>query len=196
MVAGSPLEDAPSEAVQSEVQTERVAFSIAVLGADLAAGGLTVAAGSEHDAVLSPLSSSAAMRWPQVETKILPTLLPGGLHCRWHRCAIVNISLDEMMGLRPPASNWLEIRPLLKMLKAGNEKAHQRLMAYLSGLGVLSGKTYSFPRPERSYTMIERRTCCREMTSVSLISCPHGRSFLRLVPSTVGLRRALRAHGE
>lgn len=182
MVAGSPLDDAPSEAVQSEVQTKRVAFSVAVLGADLAAGGLTVAAGSEHDSLLSPLSSSAAMRWKQGETTIPRTLLPGGLYCRWHRCAIVNISLDKMMGLRPPVSNWLEIRPLLKMLQAGNETAHQRLMAYLGGLAVLSGKIYSFPRSERSYTMIERRTCCREMTSVSLISCPHGRSFLRLVP--------------
>lgn len=78
MMAGSPLDDAPSETVELEVQTEHVAFSVAAVGAGLPAGGLTVATASEHDAVLSLPSSNGAMRRPEMGTTMLPILPLGG----------------------------------------------------------------------------------------------------------------------
>lgn len=59
-----------------------------------------------------------------------------GLQYRLHRFDVANISLNEMLGMRLPASKPLEIHRRQNMLGAGDNLAHQRLKAYLRSSAV------------------------------------------------------------
>lgn len=118
MAAGSPLEARPSEAVQVDVEREFAASSVI-------AGGLGVVASPEHAVVLSPSSPPSEGRQPEVGEDDPSRLTPEELHYRWHRCAVTTISLDEVLGLGPPASERSKICRVQKMLQGGGELDHQ-----------------------------------------------------------------------
>lgn len=118
MVAGSPLEARPSEAVQVDVEREFAASSVI-------AGGLGVVASPEHAVVLSPLSPPSEGRQPEVGEDDSSRLTPEGLHYRWHRCAMTTVSLDEVLGLGPPPSERSKICRVQKMLQGGGELDQQ-----------------------------------------------------------------------
>lgn len=105
-------------------QTKRVASSVAVVGTCPPAGGPAVAAAPKHGVVISPSSPPAADLRPEKGEDDPSHPTPVGLHCRWHRCAVVNTSLNEMLGLRFPASERLEVRRLQKVQQVGDELAH------------------------------------------------------------------------
>lgn len=133
MVARSTPDKRPSEVNQVDLQTKRVASSVARIDAAPTDGNTAVTAASEHDLVLSSPSPPATERRSEMRENVSLHLMHVGLCYRWHRCAVVNVFLDEVLGSGPPASERLETRRLQKMLQAGYELPHQRLKAYPGG---------------------------------------------------------------
>lgn len=135
-MAGSSLDNGPSKAVPVDVHTERIASSVDVVGACPSASGPAVTAAPKPGVLLSAPSPSTAKRRPKVEEDDPFHPNPMGLHYLWHRCAVANISFDEVLGLESPASEWLEVRHLQKILQADIELAHQRVKTYPGGSAV------------------------------------------------------------
>lgn len=65
-VAGSPLDEGLSEAVQISGQAEQTASFVGIVDAGFSAGDPAVSVPPEHGVVLSPSSSPAAERRPEV----------------------------------------------------------------------------------------------------------------------------------
>lgn len=56
----------------------------------------------EHGVLLSQPSSLAAKRRPELRENNPSPLAAVVTHYRWHQCAVVNIFLDEVLGLESP----------------------------------------------------------------------------------------------
>lgn len=201
-VTGSPFDDGLSEAVQVDVQTERVVSSVAVVHTGSPAGSRTVAAALEHDVSLSSSSSPAAERRPEVGEDDPSHLTPVEMHYRWHRCAVLNISLDKVLGFGSLILERLEIRRLQKMLRAGDELAHKRLKAHLGCSAVwlappnlLKETLFVFKGCEVVH--LDRATYLLSSSNsvVSDFAFPWT-SLPRPVPSSGRVRRAPRAPGK
>lgn len=84
---------------------------------------------AEYGLSLSPTSSPSMIPAPEDGEEKLAYPMLVDLHSCRHCCAVRSSSLDETLGLSPPASDRMEIRGLRGMLRSAAEFTYYNLRA-------------------------------------------------------------------